>query len=135
MIVLDEQVSRENLRLSLKWYPGRVRFVQELRPGTIIKDEAVPALLRRAHQPTFLTINVSDFWLRIPANPRFCILCFPLHIEQFREIPDLLRPVLRVPDFSTKAARMSKVALIRPGRIQFYCAGSTGVSEVRCPLP
>ena len=31
-----------------------------LRPGTIIKDEAIPTLLRRVLRPTFVTTNAVD---------------------------------------------------------------------------
>lgn len=38
MIVLDEQLLGRNLELDLsRWYRGAVRFVNDLRPNTIIK--------------------------------------------------------------------------------------------------
>ena len=47
MIVLDEQLMGRDLDNEIaRWYPGSVRFIIDLRPGTIIKDDAIPALLR-----------------------------------------------------------------------------------------
>jgi predicted GTPase len=45
-----------------RWYRGSVIIIKQLRPGTVIKDEAIPALLRRAKQPTFVTINHTDLY-------------------------------------------------------------------------
>jgi len=48
MIVLDEQLLGRGLERDIaQWYRGTVQFVIDLRPQTIIKDEAIPALLRR----------------------------------------------------------------------------------------
>jgi hypothetical protein len=47
MIVLDEQLLGRSVEREIKrWYRGSVVFVTELRPGTVIKDEAIPGLLR-----------------------------------------------------------------------------------------
>ncbi len=65
MIVLDEQLLGRNLELEIaKLYPGTVQFIIDLRPNTVIKDEAIPALLRLQNQPTFITINERDFGKR-----------------------------------------------------------------------
>lgn len=39
-----------------------------LRPHSIIKDDSIPALLQELKQPTFITINYSDFWRKIAAH-------------------------------------------------------------------
>jgi hypothetical protein len=58
MIVLDEQLLGRGLERDIaQWYRGTVQFVIDLRPHTVIKDEAIPALLRQRSQPTFVTIN------------------------------------------------------------------------------
>src|SRR5437879_1770548 len=63
MLVLDEQLAWRNLEPVLKrWYHGPVLLITDLRPSTIVKDDAVPMLLRQQNQPTFITINVRDFW-------------------------------------------------------------------------
>jgi|SRR6185295_8893437 len=80
MIVLDEELQGLGLERAIAdWYRGAVLIVKRLRPGTVIKDEAIPTLLRRVNQPTFVTINHSDFWRRIPAEPSFCLVCFRLN--------------------------------------------------------
>jgi hypothetical protein len=62
MPVLDEQLLGRNIEATLaRWYRGSGRFITDLRPGTVIKDEAIPGLLRQQHQATFLTINEPDF--------------------------------------------------------------------------
>lgn len=49
MIVLDEEPQGLGLEEAIAhWYRGAVLVVKHLRPGTVIKDEAIPTLLRRA---------------------------------------------------------------------------------------
>lgn len=123
MIVLDEHLADHALGAQIAvWYLGRVLSVRELRPGTVIKDEAMTTLLRTAVEPTFVTINVSDFWQKVRANPRFAIVCIDLPALQVLEIPSYLRRFLNLPRFKTKAARMGVVALLRPTRIEVYRA-------------
>jgi hypothetical protein len=47
MIVLDEQLLGRDIELYIAaWYAGAVLLVTDLRPNTVIKDDAIPALLR-----------------------------------------------------------------------------------------
>lgn len=58
MIVLDEELQGLGLEEAIAaWYRGAVVLIKALRPGTVIKDEAIPGVLRRVRQPTFVTIN------------------------------------------------------------------------------
>ena len=58
MLVLDEQLMGRDLENVLGgWYPGSVCFITDLRVGTVIKDDAIPSLLRQQSSATFLTIN------------------------------------------------------------------------------
>lgn len=58
MIVVDENLHDRRIMEAISaWYPGQVVSVTTLRPRTVIKDEAIPALLLKATQPTFVTIN------------------------------------------------------------------------------
>jgi hypothetical protein len=121
MIVLDEELQGLGLEDAIAhWYRGAVLVVKQLRPGTVIKDEAIPTLLRRAEQPTFVTINHADFWRRIPPEPSFCLVCFKLTADQGQEIPMMLRRLLRLPEFRTKRERMGKVASVSRRGIQYY---------------
>ena len=121
MIILDEELQGLGLEVAIShWYRGAVLIIKQLRPGTVIKDQAIPALLRRAKQPTFVTINHRDFWRRLAAEPSFCLMCFKLTADQAGEIPELLRRLLRLPEFRTKRARMGKVTLVSRRVIQYY---------------
>lgn len=121
MIVLDEHLPSRALAEGIgRWYRGRVCRLPELRLGTIIKDEAVPNLLRTVRQATFVTSNWEDFWQQIEPDAAFCIVCFTLPSKQADDISPLLRRLLRLPLFKTKAVRMGKVARISGGQVAFY---------------
>lgn len=121
MIVLDEELQGLNLedRLS-SWYRGTILIIKDLRPGTVIKDDAIPDLLRRTRQPTFITINHTDFWRRIPANGAYCVVCLKLSTEFVSEIPDRLRRLFKLPEFRSKKSRMGKIILASRQSIQYY---------------
>ncbi len=123
MIVLDEELQGLGLEAAISaWYRGPVILIKALRPDTVIKDEAIPALLRQAKQPTFVTINHSDFWRRAAAEKAFCLLCLKLTADQTDELPRLLRRLFKLSEFKTKRARMGKVALVSPRAVQYYSA-------------
>lgn len=121
MIVLDEQIHGPRIREPIAhWYPGRVLSITELRRDSTILDDAVPTLLRTLSYSTFVTINVSDFWRKIPARNSYAIVCLELPNHRAFETPDWLRHFLSLPEFKSKSARMGSVALIRPTRIEYY---------------
>lgn len=79
MIVLDEELQGLGLEESIsRWYRGSVLLIKAVRSGMIIKDEAIPGLLRRVRQPTFVTITYGDFWRQLTAERAFCLLCLKL---------------------------------------------------------
>ncbi|MBM3240491.1 hypothetical protein FJZ31_29765 [Candidatus Poribacteria bacterium] len=102
------------------WYRGRVVSITALRPGSVIKDSAIPTLLRTVKQATFITTNVSDFWQRIEADSHYCIICLELPNERLNEIPALLRRLFRLSEFKTKAGRMGKVIRVSRAGIWYY---------------
>lgn len=121
MIVLDEQIQGPSIaRPIAAWYTGQVIPLTALRPHTVIKDDAIETLLRSASQPTFVTINVSDFWRVVSANSRFAIVCIELPVFRVLEIPEWLRRLFRLPEFKSKSARMGKVIRLLPNRIEYY---------------
>ncbi len=121
MIVLDEELQGLGLEEEISnWYRGSVLLIKALRPGTVIKDEAVPSLLRQVRQPTFVTINHSDFWRRAAAEKSFCLLCFKLTADQVDELSYLLRRIFKIPEFQTKSMRMGKIALVSQRNLQYY---------------
>lgn len=121
MIILDENVHRRAVSEDIeRWYPGQVVSITDLRPRSTIKDEAVSTLLRRAKEPTFVTTNTTDYWNKIELSPAYCVILFVLPNERISEIPALLRDVLRLDPFKTKAARMGKIIRWTPTRIEYY---------------
>jgi hypothetical protein len=117
----------------MQWYRGRVCVITDLRPGTVIKDDAIPALLRTVPQPTFVTLNWNHFWQRTVAHEDFCIVCFTLPANRAAEISPLLRRLFRLPAFKTKAARMGKVARISGEQVAYYQAHDSQTHLL--PLP
>jgi hypothetical protein len=121
MIVLDEQLLGRGLERDIaQWYRGTVQFITDLRPHTIIKDEAIPVLLRRQAQPTFVTINERDFWRKVATDQRYCIVCFVLSDARAHEIPLALRVLLRRPELRTKAQRMGKIMRVTNNDLSYY---------------
>jgi len=121
MIVLDEQLLGRGIEEEItKWYRGAVHFITDLRPQTVIKDDAVPELLRQQAQPTFVTINERDFWQKIAIDQRYRVVCFVFPDSRVREIPPALRFVLHRAEFRTKAKRIGKVIRVTKEEIRYY---------------
>jgi len=121
MIVLDEHLQGAGLEQAIRrWYRGQVCFIGALRPGSVIKDENVPHLLRSARQPTFVTQNWKHFWQRTAAHGDFCIVCFTLPSERLQEISPLLRGLLRLTAFRTRSARTGKVVRVSGEQVAYY---------------
>jgi hypothetical protein len=130
MIILDEQLLGANLEQSIgKWYQGNVCFITDLRPNSIIKDEAIPMLLRKEAQPTFITINERDFWRKVAISEYFCIVFFNLPDSRASEISLLLRNLFRHPEFNIKAKRMGKVIRIADSNVSYYSTGNREIQE------
>jgi hypothetical protein len=121
VIILDEHLGvvdvYEPLRAKMR---GAVIYIQDLRPGTTVKDEAVPALLLDQSRPVFVTINEGDFWLKVRAHQRYCVICFALSAPRQKEIPGLLLRFWRHPEFRTYSRRMGKVIRVSSTEIQWY---------------
>ena len=121
MIVVDENLHDRRIMAAISaWYPGQVVSVVTLRPRSLIKDEAIPTLLLNATQPTFVTINVTDFWKKVEPHRSYCIINVAVPKERIREIPNLLRRLFRLPDFKTKASRMGKIVHATSNHIEYY---------------
>jgi len=121
MIVLDEQlISPKIIRNFESWYKGAVTTVLNLRPRTQIDDDAIPTLLRTIKQPTFITINYTDFWKSVAASRDYCIICLKLSGDRSLEVSLLVRDLLKMKEFSTKKARMGKVISWSDGRVSCY---------------
>ena len=131
MIVLDEHLL--SLRLDQEiasWYSGQVCYITDLRPNTVIKDEAVPIILRQVKQSTFVTGDVSGFWRKVKPHPAFCIVCVDIAVEQWHLISNLLRRLFRTEGFRTKRERMGKVVLVTEKIVRFYAVNQPSVVAV-----
>ncbi len=104
--------------------------VTRLRPNTVIQDEAIPGLLRAAREPTFVTINVSDFWRRVAADSRYCVACVAVPHTRVQEIPDHLRRLFSLEPFRTRRHRLGKVARVSRRQVQYYSVASPVVRQV-----
>ena len=131
MIILDENVLGLRLDIPIaQWYAGRVRYLTDLRPGTVIKDEAIPQLLRQCKGATFVTTNVPDFWQHILAHARYSIVCLSLPNERLHQLPELLRHLFRLRALRTRAGRMGKGIRATRGQIQYYTAGDNRIHRL-----
>jgi len=127
VIVLDEHLDEGIVLVPLSHrLKSRVVSVRELRPGTVIKDEAIPALLGRYKKPTYVT----DFWQKFPAHARYCLICVPVPTQRQGEIPDLLTAFLKHSSFRTVRQRMGKVIRLNRTEILYYAISQRAITRV-----
>ena len=116
-IILDEQLNRDRvLTPLLNWIT--VQKLEELRFNEVTKVDRIPSLLRELKNSTFVTID-DGFWNRDLLDPNYCILYFALQDHQQAQIPNLLRGLLKLAEFKTKAIRMGKVAKVSKTHIEY----------------
>ena len=121
-IILDDQLYDQEVLIPIaRW--TTVQRLRAIRPGEVIKDERVPQVLRQLSDPTFVTIDMG-FWEKRLRNAKYCILCFPLRNDQQDELPELLRRLMRLPEFRSKSARMGKVVRVGVTGIECWELGS-----------
>jgi hypothetical protein len=117
-VVLDDHLSSRDVFVPLtRW--TTVRFLREVRPDEVIKDERVPTVLQSLPRPTFVTID-GWFWDRTRRDPRYCIVYVAVREDEQREVPVLLRRLFRLPDFRTRAARMGKIVRVSRERVVWW---------------
>jgi hypothetical protein len=120
-LVLDDQLDVQLILPSLETWTTAVRL-QDLRPGERILDDRVPEILQTLKTPTFVTID-HGFWNRRLSHPGYCILYCRLTKDEQEQLPGLLRRLLRLPEFRTRSARMSKVASVGQEAVAYWEAG------------
>lgn len=131
MIVLDEHLLDPKIKKAIeRWYEGKVCSITDLRPGTIIHDDAVPTLLRRALNPSFVTINVGDFWRKSKPDKGFFIACLQVPESEDVKVPRLIRRLFRLKPFQTKKDRMGKIAHVGAKAVSYYSAESWAIQEI-----
>ncbi|WP_395094302.1 hypothetical protein [Armatimonas sp.] len=60
------------------------------------------------------------FWLGAELTSRYCLVCITLPDSQAGQIPELLRRLLRHPEFRTRAARLGKAVRLTPTQAFWY---------------
>ena len=134
MIVLDEQLLSYGIQASIaRWYRGTVTDITQLRPHTVILDQAIPLLLRAVSRPTFVTINVADFWRRLAPSSRFCIVCCAVPHTRAQEVPDLLRRVLALEQFRTRSRRLGTIVRASPQHVRYYTTDTRAIHLIAWP--
>lgn len=132
-IILDDQLFDLEVLLPIaRW--ATVRRLRDLRPTEVIKDERVPLLLRQLRQPTFVTIDMG-FWRKAFRDVKYCIFCFPLTNDEQYKLPELLRALLRLPEFRSKNARMGKVARVATGSVHYWQLADESLHKLPWPAP
>lgn len=122
-IILDDQLYDQEVLIPIaRW--TTVQRLRDVRPAEVIKDERVPELLRELDEPTFITIDMG-FWDRKLTHNKYCILCFPLRNDQQDQVPVLLRRLLRLKEFHSKAERMGKVTRVSVSEIEYWQVGDS----------
>lgn len=121
MIVLDEQLNDPLLIKAIKrCHNGQVITINEARPRTQIYDDVIVALLHQLKGPIFVTINYTDFWRKVPAHSRYCVICLKLSTERKKEVPAILRELLGQHEFNTKRKLMGKIISVSEDVVQYY---------------
>lgn len=134
MIVLDEQLLSYGLRQHVaQWYRGAVIYITQLRPETVIRDEAIPMLLRAARRPTFVTINVADFWRRVAPQTRFCIVCVAVPHTRALEVAALVRRLFALSPFRTQHQRLGKMARVSQRQVLYYTTADRTIQRLDWP--
>ena len=120
-LVLDEHLGRTEVLAPLqKWITATK--IEDLAGDEILKDDRILQLLCQRKHPTFVTLD-DDFFHRRLCDRRYCLIYCVVPRQQQHRIPVMLRRVFRLPEFSTKAARMGKVIRVHEQDIDFWQVG------------
>ena len=131
LFVLDDHLDVATIRNPLlRW--TTTRYMRDIRPGEVVEDERVLAVLRTLRTPTFVTID-DWFWSRRHCDRRYCILYLALRAKEQHDTPELLRRLLRLPEFRTRAARMGKVAWVSRDHVSWWQVGDETEHSVQWP--
>ncbi|MCI0692087.1 hypothetical protein L0337_08800 [candidate division KSB1 bacterium] len=132
MLVIDAALSDKDVLKPLQKLMN-TRSIRDVRPYEVVKDDRVPVLLRTLTSPTFITTDEAGFWHRHLCSDSYCIFCFALSDPQQELIPSLLRRLLRLPEFKTKANRIGKVVRVSLANIKYYQLGDAKLHALAWP--
>lgn len=120
-LVLDEHLGRTEVLITLqKWITATK--IEDLVGDEILKDDRILQFLRQRKHPTFITLD-DDFFHRRLCDRRYCLIYCVVPRQQQHRIPVILRRLFRLPEFSSKAARMGKVIRVHEKDIDFWQVG------------
>jgi hypothetical protein len=131
-LILDEQLDAQLLLPAIQRWAS-VKPLPEVRPGELILDERIPQILLTLQKPTFVTID-HGFWNRRFCHPNYCILCFALPDDQQEQLARMLRDLFKQKGFTTRTARMGKVARIGSNHVHYYEFSAPGTKQFDWPL-
>lgn len=121
LFVLDDHLARVAVRERvLRW--ATARYVRDLRPGEVVKDDRILDILRTLRTPTFVIVD-RWFWNRDHRNPGYCLVFLALRGREHTRAPELLRRLLRLPEFRTRAARMGTVVHLGEEHVRWWQLG------------
>lgn len=133
LLVLDDHLSVPDVRAPLlRW--ATVQYMRDLRPGEVVKDDRILDILRTLPRPTFISVDHS-FWNRDHRDRRYCIVYLALRGRDQSHAPDLLRRLLRRPEFRTRAARMGKVVHLGEDHVCWWEVGQDREQAVHWGRP
>jgi len=120
-IIVDEQLGKTEVLLPLRrWITAQK--IESFRPFQVIKDDRVLQILWGLKRPTFVTID-AKFYDKRHRDKRYCLVHFVLTPLEQNQLPDLLRRLLQLSEFKTKAARMGKVARVGQTSVRYWQLG------------
>ena len=128
LLILDDQLDRKLVQRPLqRWITCQV--LHDLRPDELILDDRVPEILLTLTKPTFVTID-QGFWHRQWCHPGYSILYFALRNDQQGKLPGMLRSLLHLNEFRTRASRMGKVARVSADAIDYWQHDMDGIKQI-----
>lgn len=126
-LILDDQLDVLQVLPGLRRWVSAVRL-QALRPGQHILDDRVPEILLSCHEPTFVTID-ADFWEMSLCHRGYCIVFVEVDFRRQQQIPRLLRKLLRLPAFKSRAQRMGKVIRLNSSGVWYWKVGAHSLRQ------
>ena len=116
MIVLDENLRRDQFKLLRKWRISAKQIGYEIGSKSIDDTQQIIPLLRRLARPTFFTADF-DFWRRDLCHSKYCIACLDVGVMQ---TAFFCRRFLRHRTFNSHAKRMGRVIRVSPAGIRVW---------------
>lgn len=125
MIVLDENITRDQRELLLAWGAHVRQIGVDVGRSGLLDSDIIPLLLKQ-RDCTFFTRD-ADFCEARLCHEKYCIVC--LGVER-NETAFFVRRFLRHPLFNTRRKRMGAVVLVTHPRVEVWRTGSRAMRRV-----